>query len=201
MVTYFFTNLSHFILTEDITRKDISEGYITIDFKGNSKDVQSFIIIIPKNENGDNDLYNAKVLNDPTKFYIHSFSKSENNYDIFKSSIAVEVFDPLGFYTKIKYYLNKLFSCDVLLKDDIYYYNDASELKALGVANWANPVHKSYKYKNEDEYRFYFYAPVSFHENKIAHSESKADMLIYRYKIKVDFDMSEYCRIIKGKIV
>jgi len=173
-----FSNLADYILTEDVTRKDVGEGYMHHNFDENT---DSELIKI--------DSYNnVSYPNNPREIFVCCFSSklSDELFDRFKCDYCVQVNNPKEYFNRINDKVNEMFrSKDVLAHEKVEYLDSPRQ---KGVINGFCPFYKNTYYDVEEEYRFFFHLKkrnMCKNQLFIKGKSFLADYLVYRIKFNI----------------
>jgi len=190
----YFTNLSHYILTEDITRKDIEEGYFDLNQDVVAKADSFFGEKIETNKKFAKMSDLIKPIDQPQNFFVLCMSLSDSNYKLFGSNYRVGITDVKEFsrrVTKALQYFDLGEGC--LAQEKVEYYEKKDHKKKF-ISNGAYPLYKRDKYKNEEEYRFYIINQNPYEEFPIKNTPHSITALFYKIKLFIG-DISDICTI------
>lgn len=186
--TIHFTNLSHFILTEDETRKDVSEGYVNIT-KKDLEIATSFTFLEKKCDKETrsitSDEMTKRIPNKPWFYYVHCFSTSPDNFERFNCQYRITINNPKILFDGVNSWLTQQSGASNALGCGKINYYKRDELKSIGVANWADPLFKPNTYQLEEEFRFYFTNLKYMNFDINTKNGDIVDLLIYRYKVNI----------------
>ncbi|HQP48326.1 MAG TPA: hypothetical protein PKX12_06320 [Spirochaetota bacterium] len=172
-----FVNLSDYILTEDVTRKDVGEGYMDHNF---DKNIDSELIKI-ESEN------NVSYPNNPREMIVCCFSSKLDDklFDRFKCDYCIQVNNPKEYFNRINDKVNEMFTSKDVLAHNKVEYLDSPRQK--GFINGFCPIYKNIQYCVEEEYRFFFHLKQNMRIDQpfITGKVFRADYLVYRIKFNI----------------